>query len=282
MATLRQTVRRRLLGMELRQIRKDLGLTLEAAATLVERSPSGISKIETGKQRVLPRDLYFILDRYGVTDEQRRGELIDQARGGEHANWWKPYSGVVRDPLADYLSLETEATYIGGFYGFLVAGMLQTPAYAQAVVEASRKWEDREQIERFVALRMARKAVLTRANPLQLWVVLTEQVVRQRVGGVDVMREQLAHLVEITRDMTNVTIQLLPYDAGAHAGVDGSFRLMRFAEGSAVVCVESLTSSIYMEDEAVSRYEAAWDHIKSSALSPQETERTLQRLIREL
>ncbi|MEU8135925.1 helix-turn-helix domain-containing protein [Streptodolium elevatio] len=283
MANLRQTVRRLRLGMELKALRTAKAWKLEDAAPLLERSVSGLSKIETGKQRLYPRDLLIFFQVYGVTDEAKQEELKELARTSTKRNWWQPYSGVVRDPLADYLSLEEEARQIGAFGGFLVPGLLQTEAYAHAVVEASRKWEEADQVDKFVQLRMARKVVLTRSEkPAQLWTVLTEQVVRQQIGGRDVMKEQLRHLREISRDMTNVTVQLLPYSAGAHAGLDGSFTIMRFDNSGPIVCVNSLTSSTYVEDEQLERYETAWDHVKSSAMSPRETSATLKRLIEDL
>jgi transcriptional regulator with XRE-family HTH domain len=282
LATQGTEVLRWALGVELKAMRTARGWTLDQAAKRLGRVESSLSKIENGRQRVLPSDLLGFFRVYEINDPVREAELLELARKGNQRTYPRHYKGVVRDPLKQRLGLEVNAEYIGTLHTILVPGLLQTEAYALAVVEASRKWEVPEQIQQFVNLRMERQAVLTREHPPQLWVVLTEAVVRQNVGGRAVMREQIAHLDRVS-ERTNITIQLLPYSAGAYAGMDGPFTVMRLPKGPTVVIVDGLTTSDYLGDEAVvAKYETTWDLVKSSALSPRETRAELTKITKEL
>lgn len=264
-------------------MRTSTGMTLKDAAELLDISVSGLSKIETAQQRVRVRELPAFFQVYGITDEAKQGELLRLARDAAKTNWWQEYAGVIRDPLADYLSLEEDAAAIGVFNGLLVPGLLQTEAYARAVVEASREWQAADEIERFVGLRMQRQSVVRRDNPVRLWAVVTEGALRQIVGGQEVMVDQLQHLIESCTQAPHVTLQILPYTVGAHAGMDGGFAILSFATGPAVVCVENLTSTIYLEQEVeVGRYATTFDYLKSAALSPRQSLSKIRDIIEEL
>ncbi|GIH72066.1 helix-turn-helix domain-containing protein [Sphaerimonospora thailandensis] len=288
MPEVRATVRRRRLGRELEELRHAQGLTLEQAAELLQRPKTSLSKIENGKQQLPVRDVPFILDSYQLTDPARREEIMELARKAAQRNWWQQFKGVVRDPFADYLSLEESATRIFKWSPLLIPGWLQTEFYARRVVAASRMWQTDEEIDKFVQLRLNRKkAVIDRDDPPELWVALSETAVRQRVGGPDtaVMKEQLEYLCDIAADRrySHVQIVLLPYEAGEHAGLEGSFTLMHFDSGPAIVCLEALTSAQYLEDEdAVKRYTTAAEHLRSAALSPRDTIAALSKMIKEL
>ncbi|MFD8559665.1 helix-turn-helix domain-containing protein [Streptosporangium canum] len=288
MPEVRATVRRRRLGRELEVLRRACGLTLEEAATLLMRPKTSLSKIENGKQQLPVRDVPFILDKYGLTDSARYEEIMELARKAAQRDWWQKFQGVVRDPFADYLSLEESAILIFKWSPLLIPGWLQTEAYARHVVAASRMWQTDEEIDKFVLLRMNRKsAVLDRDDPPQLWVVLSEMALRQRVGapGTVVMKAQLEHLrnVAADRNYSHVQIVLLPYSAGEHAGLEGAFTWMRFESGPEVVCLEAMTSAQYLEEEAeVVRYATAADHLRSAAQSPRDTIATLNEMIKEL
>ncbi|MFG1879577.1 helix-turn-helix domain-containing protein [Sphaerisporangium sp. NPDC049003] len=288
MPEVRATVRRRRLGRELEELRRACGLTLEDAAVLLQRPKTSLSKIENGRQQLPVRDVPFILDQYKLQDPARYEAIMELARQAAKRNWWQQFHGVVRDPFADYLSLEEAATLIFKWSPLLIPGLLQTEAYARHVVAASRMWQTDEEIDRFVQLRMNRKStVLDRDDPSQLWVVLSEMAVRQRVGtpGTAVMREQLEHLRDIAADRSrsHVQIVLLPYSAGEHAGLEGAFTWMRFEAGPDIVCLEALTSAQYLEEEdEVGRYATAADHLRSAAQSPRDTIATLNKMIKEL
>ncbi|MYW02331.1 helix-turn-helix domain-containing protein [Streptomyces sp. SID3343] len=265
-----RTIRRLRVGQELKDARIAAGYKLEAAARLFERSVASLSKIETGNQRILPRDLHAFFAVYGIDDEDRRAELLALVRKSNEQPY-QEYGAVVPPKFHDYLSLERDATKISS-WGEVIPGLLQTEAYAFQVVEAGQ-WEQPEQVERFVQLRVERQAVLTRTDPPPPTVlaVMGERVVRQMVGGPDVMRGQLEHLLRISK-LPNVSIQIMPFRAGPHPGDNGAFTTMHFQDQRPVAVTETLVSATYMDDpETLRRYEGAGEQIRMAALSPRET-----------
>ncbi|NYI05144.1 helix-turn-helix domain-containing protein [Allostreptomyces psammosilenae] len=272
MPEVKPTVRQRRLGLELRQLRRNRGWTLEEAAKRLEYSVASLSKIENGRQRISPRVLPFIFDAYGLEIPEQRAAIVQLTREASRKNWWQAYKGVVSDPFDDYLSLESTAVGLNAYTPVVIPGLLQTEEYARAVTEASRAWENRDDIERFVQVRMARQEVLRGDHPLRLWVVLSESVLRQRVGGPAVMRAQLEHLAATVHAMPHVIVQVLPFEAGAHAGMDGPFTLLRFDAGSDVVCIESMRASLYLEQsDEVELYAQTFDHLSAAALTARQS-----------
>ena len=277
------TVRQRRLGLELKKLRRDRGWTLEEAAARLEYSVSSLSKIENGRQRISARVLPFVFQVFEVVDEGRQAEIKQLVRDMTKRDWWQEFKGVISDPFADYLSLESTASELSIFNPLVIPGLLQTDRYAEAVAQGSRAWRTQEEVQQFVRVRLARQEVLTREPPLRLWVVLTEAVLHQEVGDAEARREQLVRLSELTGELPHVNIQILPYSAGAHAGMDGPFSLLSFPTGGDVVCLESMRASLYLEqDEEVGPYAAALDHLKSSALSTQQSRIFVDDMIKEL
>ncbi|GAA4198855.1 helix-turn-helix transcriptional regulator [Streptosporangium oxazolinicum] len=265
------TPRRRRLGAELRRIREALGWTQEeAAGHLGYQSLSTVSKIENGLQGLRIQQLPHFFEVFGITDTVLREELRDLVRRAGEADWWQRYEGVVDDPLGDYLSQVENANALFVFNPLAVHGLLQTPEYARAVTEGSRVWKTPEEIDHFVALRLEhQRTMLERRLPLKIWTVLPEGVLHQEVGGRACMRAQIEHLIHLARTNPAVTIQVLPFSAGAHAGMDGPFMFMSFSTGRDLVCIESLRASLHLnEPEVVELYRTTSDLLKSDALSP--------------
>ncbi|WP_394426301.1 helix-turn-helix domain-containing protein [Streptomyces sp. SGAir0957] len=264
------TPRRRRLGAELRRIREALGWTQEEAARrLGYQSLSTVSKIEKGVQGLKIQQLPHFFEVYQIDDPALRDELRNLVRRAGEADWWQRYEGVVDDPLGDYLSLVESASSLFVFNPVAIHGLLQTPAYARAVTEGSRAWKTPEDIDRFVAMRQEhQKNMLERDPALKIWAVLPEGLLRQEVGGKAVMRAQIEHLIGLARTDPNITIQVLPYRAGAHAGMDGHFMLMSFPTGRDLVCIESIRALLHLnEPETVEVYRTTSDMLKSDALS---------------
>lgn len=264
------TPRRRRLGAELRRIRESLGWTQEEAARrLGYQSLSTVSKIEKGVQGLKIQQLPHFFEVYQIDDPALRDELRNLVRRAGEADWWQRYEGVVDDPLGDYLSLVESASSLFIFNPVAIHGLLQTPEYARAVTEGSRAWKTPEDIDRFVAMRQEhQKNMLERDPALKIWAVLPEGLLRQEVGGKAVMRAQLEHLIGLARTDPNITIQVLPYRAGAHAGMDGHFMLMSFPTGRDLVCIESIRALLHLnEPETVEVYRTTSDMLKSDALS---------------
>ncbi|MFF4520514.1 helix-turn-helix domain-containing protein [Streptomyces bluensis] len=264
------TPRRRRLGAELRRIRESLRWTQEEAASrLGYQSLSTVSKIEKGVQGLKIQQLPHFFEVYQIDDPALRDELRNLVRRAGEADWWQRYEGVVDDPLGDYLSLVESASSLFIFNPVAIHGLLQTPEYARAVTEGSRAWKTPEDIDRFVAMRQEhQKNMLERDPALKIWAVLPEGLLRQEVGGKAVMRAQIEHLIGLARTEPNITIQVLPYRAGAHAGMDGHFMLMSFPTGRDLVCIESIRALLHLnEPETVEVYRTTSDLLKSDALS---------------
>lgn len=262
------TPRRRQLGVVLRQLREERGWTgEEAARRLGYRSAGTVSKIEKGIQGVTIQQLPNVFQVYGIDDLELQDSLRDLVRRAREPDWWQRYEGVVDDPLGDYLTQVELASTLFCWNPTAVPGLLQTNGYARAVVEASRVWKTTDDINHFVDLRMEHQAKMAaRTPPLKIWAVIPEGVLRQEVGGRPGMREQVQHLAALAADEPNVTIQVLPFNAGAHAGMDGPFLHMTFAAGPDVIVIESMRASLHMNQaDSVEQYRTTGDLLKSDA-----------------
>lgn len=267
------TVQQRRLARALRHLREDTGLTIEEVAEKLEISASTVSRMETAQVGVQPRDLRDLLDIYGVSGTQRE-QLLATTRESRKRRWWQEYKDLPNIPLA---GLEDEASAIWQYSTQLIPGLLQTEAYARAVLGAIRVDAKAAEIERRLELRTRRQAVLTRDNPPEFWAVIDEAVVRRQVGGPAVMGEQLQRLVEAGR-LPNVTIQVLPFSSGAHAGMDGEFTILHYRdrEDPDVVYIENTGGDLYVErPEATRRYNSIFDRLRAAAQDPDASLRTL-------
>jgi transcriptional regulator with XRE-family HTH domain len=279
------TVRRRLLGAELRRLREAAGLSLEDAAQILECTRSKISRIETGHRGMRPKELRELLEEYGV-EEDRRYALAELARQANQRGWWQTYGDVLSEPYQDFIALEADAASAWTYEAQLIPGLLQTAEYAGAIAGASLVKEAKSEQDRFVAARMARQQVLTRAKgPLQLWTILGEAALRQQVGGVEITRAQLFHLIKVDAELPNITLQVLPFEVGAHAGISGTFSILMFPKPAeiGVVYQGSLTGGLYLEKpEEVERHTLVFEHLRASALPTQASVRLIEKVARDL
>ncbi|MDJ1133532.1 helix-turn-helix domain-containing protein [Streptomyces iconiensis] len=276
---------RRRLGLELRALRNGKGLSLADAADLLSLpgAPT-LSRIENGKQRVPPISLPGFFEAYGLENQARKDKLkglASMAASGKRSNLLDEYRKTVTDPFAEYLHLE-ELAHKSEIYTAVVPGLLQTEAYARTLVERGRKWQSKREINNYVELRMARQRALIRDQPLHLWCVLDEAALARQVGGTDVMKEQLERLLNTTEEHPHVVIQVLPFQHGAHAGMDGPFSLLHFPAGAPVVVVEPMTTALYLEEDSdIGRYETAFSHLRGEALDVEASQRHIHNLIKE-
>jgi transcriptional regulator with XRE-family HTH domain len=262
------TVRRRRLALELRRLRESARLTCEEAAKKLEFSVSKISRVESGRVPVSPRDVYDISVIYGASLEER-GYLIRLARDAEKKGWWEAYKDAIEPHFAAYLDLESVAVDIRTYEVGLIPSLLQTREYARAAIGIGMLAGFRGDAERLVRLAVDRRPELTAADAPQFWAVLDEAALRRQVGGPLVMREQLEHLLAMAR-LPNVELQVIPFESGAHAGLGRSFVILSFADTTDpdVVYLEDLTSALYLEDAAeVDCYNTSFDHLRAAALS---------------
>ncbi|NKZ06525.1 helix-turn-helix domain-containing protein [Actinomadura latina] len=268
-------------GAQLRRFREAAGISTEAAGYEIRGSHSKISRMELGRVGFKERDIADLLTFYGVTGADVRATLLDLA---EHANtpgWWQAYGDVVPGWFEPYLGLEQGADLIRVYEVQDVPELLQTPEYAEALIAARRPEAPREEIERRVELRMARRRVFERPEPLKLWAVLDEAVLRRTVGGPATMRAQIEHLVEAAA-RPNITVQVIPFTSGGHAAESGPVTLLRFAERELpdVVYLEQLTGALYPDRTAdIARYRDVLNRLGVQAEPPSRTAEFLRGLL---
>jgi transcriptional regulator with XRE-family HTH domain len=278
------TVRRRRLATELHRLRQASKLTIEQVAETLEWSPGKVSKIENARVSVLPRDARKLLDVYGITDGQERELLLTLARESRERGWWQQYGEAIPEWFATYVGLEAEASTISVYQAEIVPGLLQTERYAAALHRAALMNATEEEIDRHVAVRMERQARLTQPDAPQLWVVLNEAVIRRVVGERAIMHEQLVKLAEAAT-APNITLQVLPFSAGAHASMDSAFWIVGFdpPTDAEIVYLEHPTCSLYLEKpEEVARYRLIYEHLRAASLSFDESRRLIARSAEDL
>ena len=277
------TVLRMLLGAQLRRLRETAGISAEKAGYEIRASRSKISRMETGRVGLKPRDVEDLLTLYGVTSEPQRDKVVALARRSRSPEWWAKYHDILPDWFETYLGLESAATSIRSFEMQFVPGLFQTEDYARAVTNLGHQTAPADAIERRVGLRLKRQELLARAQPPKIWAVMDEAVLRRPVGGTPVMRGQLRHLAEASW-MANVTLQVVPFDRGGHAGASGSFSILRFEERDLpdVVYIEQLTSAVYLDQRSdVEHYLEVVDQLSGEALTPDESRAFIQQVAKE-
>lgn len=273
------TVRGRRLTRELKRLREASGVSPDEAARRLDFSKSKLYRIENGRTRVDADDLEDMLDLYDVRSPERDA-LIQLGRDSRRRGWWTSYKDVF---TGSYVGLESEAATIR-INAHIVPGFLQTADYARAVIAATGPWLDTVETDRRVVARAARqKALFGREEPPEIHVVLDESVLRREVGGREVARAQLVVLSEATM-RPNITLQVLPFGAGACAGMDGDFFIFTFPdpEDTPVAYAEGLFGDVYLESkEELDRYNLAWTHLVDKALAPAESAALIAELAEE-
>jgi transcriptional regulator with XRE-family HTH domain len=258
-------IRRRELGALLRGLRVAAGMTIEQVAIGLLCSPSKVSRMETGYRSVTLRDVRDLCDLYQVTDAVQRDHLMELAREGRRQGWWQSYDL----PFGTFVGLEADATSISTYHGSLVPGLLQTADYARAIMKGVFG-VDTESIERHLTVRLTRQRLLTQDSPLQLHVIMDEAVLHRIIGQPAVMKAQLDHIIEKS-SLPNVTIQVMPYDAGVFTALDNSFTILDFPGViPGITYIEGLFGFIYLERvQDVDRYRRAFHDMEPMAANDQ-------------
>ena len=277
------TVLRMILGRQLQALREKAGLSYQQAADAIYASEWTLRRIEAGKGALKPLNIKSLLVTYGVTDVREIDAFLGLARDASRPGWWHSYGDALPDWFKVAVGLEESASLIRAYEPQVVPGLLQTEAYVRAITAASFPSEQEEESERRVALRLARQDLLKRPAPPEYWVVLEETVLRRPIGGPDVMRGQIEHLIDAAA-RPNITIQVLPFSAGWHPAMYGMFWIFRFPddEMSDVVYSEGLTSAYYLnKPEETSKYTEALDRMAAQAATPDQTITILREILKE-
>ncbi len=270
------TIPRVQLARQLRELREEAGLSLEAAAPLLDWSPSKLSRIENAHQRVDVHSVRSMLDLYDVGGE-RWTELIELTRTASQRGWWRAYG------MSDhgYVPLEAEASLVRVFTLAYVPGLLQTAEYARALFRAGQPQRSEAGLENDVTVRMIRQKRLTSTEqPLRLVAVVDESALHRPVGGPDVMCAQLVRLVDDAA-LDAVTLQVLPTGVGAHRGLAGPFNVLSF-DALAVpdmAYIEHSLGAVHLDkEEDVAPAKLTFDRLRSEALSPADSVALIERL----
>jgi transcriptional regulator with XRE-family HTH domain len=275
------TVRRRRLGQELRRLRELKGMTAEEVAERLLVSQSKISRLENGRRSISQRDVRDLCSVYEVEDQRVVDSLMQMAKDSRQQGWWHTFGDI---PYSVYIGLETDAASLRVYDPQVVPGLLQTRQYAEALIAGALPETAQADIEKRVQVRMRRQERITAPeNPLRLWAVLDEAALRRVVGNKSVMRDQLDHLVEQSQ-LPHVTVQVIPFDMGAHPGLNGQYAILEFpdAADSSVVYIEGVTSDLYLEKpNDVHKYAVMYEHLRAQALNVDQSLQFISRIAKE-
>jgi transcriptional regulator with XRE-family HTH domain len=263
------TVRLRRLAAELRSLRSAAGLTRDEVVERTGINVATMYRIEHARVRPQTRTLRTLLDLYGVEKDQQ-AELVALLRDARERGWLHAYQSELPEQYMTFIGFEGEAESEWDYESLFVPGLLQTEDYARALISGTLPFASRDEVERRVEVRMARREVLQNENPLELWGIIDEAVLRRQVGGSAVMRAQFRHILEAS-ELPNITFQVIPFDGGAHPGMAGSFIALQFVEEAipAVIYVESMAGELFLEHESdVRRYKLMFEHLRAVAASP--------------
>ncbi|MFD0007497.1 helix-turn-helix domain-containing protein [Streptomyces sp. NPDC127178] len=275
------TVRRRLLGQELRRLRELKGMTAEEVAERLLVSQSKISRLENGRRSISQRDVRDLCGVYEVEDHRIVDSLMQMAKDSRQQGWWHSFGDI---PYSVYIGLETDAASLRVYDPQVVPGLLQTNQYAEALIAGALPETAQTEIEKRVQVRMRRQErISTEENPLRLWTVLDEAALRRVVGNRSLMRDQLEQLVEQSQ-LPHVTVQVIPFDMGAHPGLNGQYAILEFpdAADSSVVYIEGVTSDLYLEKaNDVQKYSVMYEHLRAQALNVEQSRQFIADIAKE-
>ncbi|MEV8452772.1 helix-turn-helix transcriptional regulator [Streptomyces sp. NPDC052095] len=265
------TVRRRRLGQELRRLRELKGMTAEEVAERLLVSQSKISRLENGRRSISQRDVRDLCGVYEVEDQRIVDSLMQMAKDSRQQGWWHAFGDI---PYSVYIGLETDAESLRVYEPQVVPGLLQTRSYAEALINGALPEAPQSEIDKRVSVRARRQDRITDPeSPLRLWAVIDESALRRTVGNKQVMIEQLEQLIELSH-LPHVTVQVLPFDMGAHPGINGQYAVLEFpdAADSSVVYIEGVTSDLYLEKgNDVQLYSVMYEHLRAQSLNVEQT-----------
>jgi transcriptional regulator with XRE-family HTH domain len=278
------TVLRMLLGIQLRRLREAAGLTPDQAGYEIRASRSKISRVEHGRVGFKERDVSDLLTLYGVSDPAERERMLALARQANDQGWWAKYDDIMPDWFESYVGLEQATSLIRTFELQFVPGLFQTEDYARGVTMLGHRSAPANEIEHRVSLRMQRQSILTQDDSPRIWAVIDESALRRPLGGSDVMRAQLRHLMEVA-EYPRVTLQVIPFSRGGHPAAGGSFTVLRFAEPDLpdIVYIEQLTSALYLDRrDEVDHYMEVMNRLSAEADTPADSARLLEKIAKTL
>ena len=278
------TVLRVVLGKRLQDLREKSGLSFEQAGRALDVTHATIRRMEKAEVGLKLPYVEKLLRTYGVTDPEEVEAFLSLAKEANKNGWWHRFRDVLPDWFNTFVSLEVEANLIRAYEPHYIPGLLQTEDYSRAVLRAGMPHAPETEIERNVALRMERQALLRRPDPPMLWVVMDETVLRRPIGGSETMRAQIGRLIEVA-DSPQIRLQVMPFDAGPHPAMYGPFHIFRFPipELPDIAYTETLVSGSYFDQrDDVSAFLEALDRMCAQAAPAQTTQAILSGIRKEI
>ncbi|GHH90776.1 helix-turn-helix domain-containing protein [Streptomyces capillispiralis] len=279
----RPTVRSRRLGAALRRYRVAAEYDQPRAAEVIAAHQTRVSRIETGHVIARPIEIRALLKAYGVEDDEVRQKLEALAKQSKRRGWWLEHAAHLRPDYLDHIALEDDATYIREWQPVLVPGLLQIPAYTEAITRGSPTYIAPDRIAPLLKVRQGRQAKIEEGGSMYS-AILWEPVVAHPLVSTEVHREQLAALLEIAQ-RGNVTVQVLPFSAGVLGAVTSAFSTFSFDSEPAVeaVTLENLRGTSVLEGpEVLTAYANMYDLLRSSALAPEASLQLIRGVLRRL
>jgi transcriptional regulator with XRE-family HTH domain len=244
-------------------------------------SQSKISRLENGRRSISQRDVRDLCGVYEVEDQRLVDSLMQMAKDSRQQGWWHAFGDI---PYSVYIGLETDAESLRTYEPQIITGLLQTRSYAEALIQGALPETSAADIEKRVQVRIRRQERVTaETNPLRLWVVLDEASLHRVVGSRQIMREQLEHVAEMSL-LPHITVQVLPFDVGAHPGINGQYSILEFSDAadSSVVYIEGVTSDLYLEKaQDVQKYTVMYEHLRAQALNVEQSRRRIEDVAKE-
>jgi transcriptional regulator with XRE-family HTH domain len=269
------TVLKRRLGRELRNLRQTKNLTAAQVAKSLNWSESKVSRIEGGKSPLSDKDARALLGLYGVDKSEEVQQFVGLVRRSRQEGWWHSYGDALPDWFKAFVGFEADASEIRIYQNELIPGLLQTKAYAFEVIRAMNPEETTEQVENRASLRFERQEILGRKEPAppRIWTILNESALRRSVGSGMVMAEQLNHVANLVDEHPGVTVQILPFDAGAHASMGYNFSILSFSDvPGSIAYTEALTSATYIDKELdLGRHDQIFQRLMAASVRPEKS-----------
>nr|WP_202528662.1 helix-turn-helix transcriptional regulator [Streptomyces sp. SID5770] len=266
------------MGQELRKLREAKNMTAEQVAERLLVSQSKISRLENGRRSISQRDVRDLCGVYEVEDERMVDSLMQMAKDSRQQGWWHAFGDI---PYSVYIGLETDAESLRMYEPQIIPGLLQTHEYAEAVIAGALPESTPADIEKRVQVRTRRQErIRDEERPLRLWAVIDEGALHRIVGSRRLMVQQLEHLLEQSQ-LPHVTVQVMPFDMGAHPGISGQYSILEFPDtsDSSVVYIEGVTSDLYLEKaQDVGKYSVMYEHLRAQALNVDQTREFISKM----
>jgi transcriptional regulator with XRE-family HTH domain len=277
------TARRIVLGAQLRRLREEAGISRADAGYVIRASDSKVSRLELGRVAFKERDVADLLTTYGVSDPEEREQFLNMVKQANQPGWWRRYSDVSPSWFQDYVGLEESATRIQTYELQFVPGLLQVESYTRSVLTRGRPEFAPPDTEKRIDMRVKRQKLITGVNPPKLWAIMDESVLQRPIGGRRVLREQLEHLLELSR-MPHITVQVVPKHLSGYAA-EGAFTILRFGEPELpdVVYIEHLGGALYLDGlEEIELYARTLDRLAVDAETPDRSRQLIAKTLTEI